>query len=358
MPGNFRSDNEYPVAPEIMAALAAVNEGPAHAYGEDALTGRLRERFRELFECDVAVYPLASGTAANSLAVAQTCGSVGAAVCHRDAHLNTDECGAPEFFSGGAKLLALDGADAKLAPAAVEETVAASLAMGEHASRPRLLSLTQATELGTVYTPDEVAALAAVGHRDGLRVHMDGARLANALATLGCSPAEITWRAGVDLVSFGATKNGAMLAEALLVFDPADTVELPRRRKQAGHLLSKMRYVSAQLEAYLADDLWLRLAEAANRRARRLADGLAACPGAELLHPVQSNEIFLRLPDALVDGLHARGFEFHPWPHSGPGVHRLVTSFATPDEAVDDCIAAARELAADPAGGATAAAEA
>ena len=344
MPGNFRSDNEYPVAPEIMAALAEVNDGPAHAYGADAATGRLRQRFRELFERDVEIYPLASGTAANSLAVAQTCGSVGAVVCHRDAHLNTDECAAPEFFSGGAKLLALDGADGKLVPAAVEQTVAASLAMGEHASRPRLLSLTQATELGTVYTPDEVAALAAAAHRDGLRVHMDGARLANALATLDCSPADITWRAGVDLVSFGATKNGAMLAEALVVFDPADTVELPRRRKQAGHLLSKMRYVSAQLEAYLAEGLWLRLAAAANRRARTLADGLAACPGTELLHPVQSNEIFMRLPDSLADGLHARGFEFHPWPHTGPGVYRLVTSFATPDEAVDGCLAAAREL--------------
>lgn len=345
MPGNFRSDNEYPVAAEIMAALALVNEGPAHAYGEDAVTGRLRQRFCELFERDVVIYPLASGTAANSLAVAQSCGSVGAVVCHRDAHLNTDECGAPEFFSGGAKLLALDGADGKLVPAGVEETVAASLAMGEHASRPRLLSLTQATELGTVYTPDEVAALAAAAHRDGLRVHMDGARLANALATLDCSLAEITWRAGVDLVSFGATKNGAMLAEALVIFDPADTVELARRRKQAGHLLSKMRYVSAQLEAYLADDLWLRLAAAANRRARDLANGLAACPGTELLHPVQSNEIFMRLPDSLAEGLHARGFEFHPWPHSGRGVYRLVTSFATPAQAVADCLAAARELA-------------
>lgn len=344
MPGNFRSDNEYPVAPEIMAALAEVNDGPAHAYGEDAATARLRQRFRELFGRDVEIYPLASGTAANSLAVAQTCGSVGAVVCHRDAHLNTDECGAPEFFSGGAKLLALDGPDGKLVPAAVEEIVAASLAMGEHASRPRLLSLTQATELGTVYTPDEVAALAAAAHRDGLRVHMDGARLANALATLDCAPADITWRAGVDLVSFGATKNGAMLAEALVVFDPADTVELARRRKQAGHLLSKMRYVSAQLEAYLTDDLWLRLAAAANRRARTLADGLAACPGAELLHPVQSNEIFMRLPDALAEGLRSRGFEFHPWPHTGPGVYRLVTSFATPDEAVEGCVAVAREL--------------
>lgn len=358
MPGNFRSDNEYPVAPEIMAALAAVNEGPAHSYGEDAVTARLRERFGELFEREVEIYPLASGTAANSLAVAQTCGSIGAVVCHRDAHLNTDECGAPEFFSGGAKLLALDGADARLEPAAVEEAVAVSLAMGEHASRPRLLSLTQATELGTVYTPDEVAALAAVAHRDGLRVHMDGARLANALVTLDCSPADITWRAGVDLLSFGATKNGAMLAEALVVFDPADSVELPRRRKQSGHLLSKMRYVSAQLEAYLADGLWLQLAAAANRRARTLADGLAACPGAELLHPVQSNELFMRLPDGLVEGLYARGFEFHPWVHSGPGIYRLVTSFATPDEAVEGCIAAARELAAGVSAGDAAAAEA
>lgn len=354
MPGNFRSDNEYPVAPEIMAALAAANEGSAYAYGADAVTARLKERLRGVFEREVEVYPLISGTAANALAAAQTCGSVGAVICHRDAHLNTDECGAPEFFSGGAKVQALDGPGAKLRPAEVARSVAAALAMGEHASRPRMLSLTQATELGTVYTPEEVRALADIAHRDGLRVHMDGARLANALVTLGCAPAEITWRAGVDLLSFGATKNGAMMAEALVVFDPADTIELPRRRKQAGHLVSKMRYVSAQLEAYLAGDLWLRLAAQANRLAARLSAGLARLPGVELLQPVQSNEIFLRLSDALAEGLHERGFEFHPWPHTGPDVYRMVTSFATPEAAVDGCIEAARQLT----GGAAAAAEA
>lgn len=352
MPGNFRSDNEYPVAPEIMAALVAVNEGSAHSYGADAVTGRLTERLREVFERDLQVYPLVSGTAANALAAAQTCGSIGAVICHRDAHLNTDECGAPEFFSGGAKLEDLDGPHGKLLPGDVERAVAAALAMGEHASRPRMLSLTQATELGTVYRPEEVSALAEVAHRDGLRVHMDGARLANALATLGCSPAEITWRCGVDLLSFGATKNGAMMAEALIVFDPADAVELPRRRKQAGHLLSKMRYVSAQLEAYVADGLWLQLAAHANRLARKLSAGLAALPEAELLHPVESNELFLRLPDALAEGLRSGGFEFHPWPHTGPDVYRFVTSFATPEEAVDECLAAAQALT----GGAPAAA--
>ncbi|MEJ2603798.1 MAG: beta-eliminating lyase-related protein [Gammaproteobacteria bacterium] len=344
MPGNFRSDNEYPVAPEIMAALAAVNEGSAHSYGADDKTSRVAMHLRELFERDLEVYPLVSGTAANALAAAQTCGSIGAVICHRDAHLNTDECGAPEFFSGGAKLEALDGPHGKLLPGDVERSVATALAMGEHASRPRMLSLTQATELGTVYRPEEVEALAEVAHRDGLRVHMDGARLANAVASLGCSPAEITWRCGVDLLSFGATKNGAMMAEALVVFDPADSVELPRRRKQAGHLISKMRYVSAQLEAYVADGLWLRLAGHANRLAQKLSEGLAALPEADLLHPVESNELFVRLPDALAAALRERGFEFHDWPHTGPDVYRFVTSFATPEEAVDGCIEAARAL--------------
>lgn len=348
MTANFRSDNEYPVAPQIMQALAVANDGAAHAYGSDAWTERLRRRFADLFERELAVFPLVSGTAANALAVAQSTPSIGAVICHRDSHLHTDECGAPEFFTGGAKLLALDGADGKLDAGRVADAIAVELALGEHASRPRLLTLTQATELGTVYGNDETASLAACAHGQGLKVHMDGARFANALVTLGCSPAEATWRSGVDFLSFGATKNGAMMAEALVVFDPSDAEELPRRRKQAGHLISKMRFVSAQLEAYLQDDLWLRLAANANAKASELGEGLASVPGAQLLHPVQSNEVFVRLDDGLVAGLRAAGFQFHPWPHAGPGAYRLVTSFATPPEAVPSLLAAARGLTGGP----------
>jgi threonine aldolase len=243
MSANFRSDNELNVAPEIMAALAEANDGSAHSYGDDVLTAGVKARFAEVFETDLELFPLVSGTAANALAVAQTTPPYGAVVCHEDSHLNTDECGAPEFYSGGAKLLALPGDNCKLDAGAVHDRIADAGHFGDHASRPMLLSLTQATEFGTVYTLDEIAALSRVAHEAGLRVHMDGARFANALVTLGCAPAEMTWKAGVDLLSFGATKNGAMMAEALVVFDPADAQELGRRRKQAGHLISKMRYL-------------------------------------------------------------------------------------------------------------------
>jgi threonine aldolase len=203
-----------------------------------------------------------------------------------------------------------------------------------------LLSLTQATEFGTVYTLDEIVALSRVAHEAGLRVHMDGARFANALVTLGCAPAEMTWKAGIDLLSFGATKNGAMMAEALVVFDPADAQELGRRRKQAGHLISKMRYVSAQLDAYLADDLWLRLATHANRMATRLAAGIEGLEGVELLYPVQSNELFVRMGEDDAEALRAAGFEFYGWP-GRPGVFRLVTGHCTTAAEVDAFLGAA-----------------
>ena len=343
MGGNFRSDNEAPVAPEIMQALAAANRGAAHAYGSDVHTAALGQRLRDVFETELAVFPLVSGTAANALAVAQATPSYGAVICHEDSHLNTDECGAPEFFSGGAKLLTLPGPDARLEPAAVAACVARTAHVGDHASLPRLLSLTQATEFGTVYALDEIRDLGAVARESGLRVHMDGARFANALVTLGCSPAEMTWLAGVDLLSFGATKNGAMLAEALLVFDPALAAQLGRRRKQAAHLISKMRFVSAQLNAYLEDDLWLRLAGHANAQAARLAAGLGAVDAVHVLYPVQSNEIFARMPSRLAEGLRRAGYEFYPWP-GRHDVYRLVTSHSTTTAEVDGLVAAASSL--------------
>jgi len=334
MGANFRSDNEAPVAPEIMAALSEANRGAAHSYGDDDVTARLRSLFRDIFETEVAVYPLISGTAANALAVAQTTPSYGAVICHQHSHLHTDECGASEFYSGGAKLFALPGDDGKLDTETVRCRIVDAGQLGDHVSKPTLLSLTQATEFGTVYSLDEIGGLADIAHQSGMRVHMDGARFANAVSSLGCSPAEMTWRAGVDMLSFGATKNGAMMAEALLVFDSDLATELGRRRKQAGHLVSKMRYVSAQLEAYLADDLWLRLASHANRMARRMFEGLEEIGGAELLYPVQSNEIFVRMDTVLCRGLRDAGFEFHSWP-GRPGVYRLVTSFCTGEPEVE-----------------------
>jgi threonine aldolase len=275
--------------------------------------------------------------------VAQTTPPWGAVVCHEDSHLHTDECGAPEFYSGGAKLLTLAGDNGKLNARAVAARLARAGHAGDHASKPTLLSFTQATEFGTVYRLDEIRRLAEVAHDAGLRVHMDGARFANAIVTLGCTPAEMTWRAGVDMVSFGATKNGAMMAEALLVFDEADAVELGRRRKQAGHMISKMRYVSAQLDAYLADDLWLLLAGRANRQAIRLSEGLARIDSVEVLYPVESNEVFIRMSGALAAGLREQGCEFHGWPGRAD-VYRLVTAHCTTASEVEEFLAAARAL--------------
>jgi threonine aldolase len=346
MGANFRSDNEAPVAPEIMTALAEANRGPAHSYGDDPITARVADMFGEIFETDLAVYPLASGTAANALAVAQTTPSIGAVICHEHSHLNTDECAASEFYSGGAKLLALPGDDCKLGTERVRETIARAGQLGDHTNQPTLLSITQATEFGTVYSLEEIRELTATVHEAGMHVHMDGTRFANAICSLGCSPAEMTWRAGVDMVSFGATKNGAMMAEALLVFDAADAVGLGRRRKQGGHLLSKMRYVSAQLEAYLADDLWLRMAAHANRMARRMVEGLEEIEeldSVELLHTVQSNEIFLRMDAAVCHGLRAAEFQFHEWP-GRPGVYRLVMSHCTQEAEVEDFLDTVAEL--------------
>jgi threonine aldolase len=325
---NFRSDNEAPVAPEIMAALTEANRGTAHSYGDDEGTARVKGLFRDVFETDLAVFPLISGTAANALAVAQTTPSYGAVICHQSSHLHTDECGASEFYSGGAKLMPLAGDDGKLDADAVRRRILDAGQLGDHVSKPTLLSITQATEFGTVYNPDDIRELAETARGAGMCVHMDGARFANAVSSLDSSPAEMTWRAGVDLLSFGATKNGGMMAEALVVFDPRLATELGRRRKQAGHLVSKMRYVSAQLEAYLADDLWLRMAAHANRMARRLFEGLEDIGGVEVLYPVQSNEIFLRMDKVLCDGLRDAGFEFHGWP-GRPGVYRLVTTYRT-----------------------------
>jgi threonine aldolase len=344
---SFRSDNEAGVAPEIFAALSRANEGMAHSYGADALTRHLHARFCEIFETELELFTLVTGTAANSLAVAQIAPPYGAVYCHAEAHLNTDECGAPEFYSGGAKLVGLGGAHAKIDAGVLATTLHYAGHLGDHECRPCALSLSQATEHGTAYTSAEVAELSRIAKAHGLRVHMDGARFANALVHLGCTPAELTWKAGIDLLSFGATKNGAMMAEALVVFDAALAHELGRRRKRAGQLLSKMRFVSAQLEAYLDGGLWLRLARQANAAAQALAEGLEGIEGATLLHPVEANEVFVRLAPALAAGLYAAGFEFHRWPRTDD-CYRLVTAFDTPMSAVEELLRTLRDLAGSP----------
>lgn len=344
---NFASDNVTGVAPEVMAALQAANRGSAPAYGNDAITGRLTARFAELFETEVTVFPVATGTAANALALASLVPPYGAVYCHREAHINMDECGAPGFFAGGAKLIPLEGADGKIRAATLAEALASGDKGFVHRSQPAAVSLTQSTELGTVYGPHEVREIAEIAHADGLKVHMDGARFANAVASLGCAPADITWRAGVDVLCFGGTKNGAMGAEAVVFFgrETAAAVEaFPYHRKRAGQLFSKMRYVSAQLDALLTDGLWLRHARHANAQAAKIAEAVAALPGVELLHPVEANEIFLRLPAAAIDRLIADGIGIDRWDGPGGTLVRLVTAFNTDPADVDRLIGAFRRV--------------
>jgi threonine aldolase len=342
---NFKSDNISPVCDAIMAAINAANSGSAPSYGADELTGKLQAAASEIFGTAVAVFPVTTGTAANALALAQMVPPYGAVYCHDAAHIVTDECGAPEFFMGGAKTMGLPAADGKITPQQVASAIAYAEDMGVHHVKPAALSLSQATEWGTVYVPDEVAALAAVAKQHGLPVHMDGARFANALVHLGCTPAEATWKSGVDVLSLGATKNGALCAEAVVFFDAARARDFERRRKQAGHLWSKLRFVSAQLLAYFANGLWLDNARHANAMASALAQGLRGVGGAALLQSVDANEVFVALPEALVAALERQGFGFYRWPlaaGSGATAIRLVTSYSTPRAHVDELLDAVR----------------
>ncbi|HYG85727.1 MAG TPA: low specificity L-threonine aldolase [Azospirillum sp.] len=329
---DFRSDNVAGAAPEVVDALAQAARGTASSYGEDAWTARLKTQLAGLFETEVAVFPVATGTAANALALAAMTPPYGAIYCHEDAHINVDECGAPELFTGGAKLVGLKGPGGKLTPATLESALAGAGRGVVHHVQPAALSLSQATESGTVYRPDEVAELSDLAHRAGLAVHVDGARFANAVVRLGCTPAELTWKAGVDALSLGGTKGGCLAAEAVVIFNPALAEDFGYLRKRGGHLLSKMRFVSAQLESWLAGDLWLRLARHANAMADRMAAGLAALPGVEVAYPVEANEVFVRLPETAVAALETAGFRFHRWNGT---LLRLVTAFDTPAWAVD-----------------------
>lgn len=319
---NFRSDNTATAAAEILAALTAVNDKPAGAYGDDPWSRKLDEAFSALFEREVRVFTVASGTAANSIALASAVPPWGAILCHREAHIECDEGGAPEFFSGGAKLVLLEGEGAKITPAALEEGIARN-ERGIHSVVPSAVSISQASERGLLYTPEEVKALGAVASKAGLAFHMDGARFANAVAALGCKPADITWRGGVDLLSFGATKTGALAAEAIVVFDLKRADEVARRRKRGGHLFCKGRYPAAQFLAYLDNGLWLKLASRANALAKKLGDAA----GAHLSAPVESNQVFIKPGVEALARLRAAGAEFYDWGAAGSGEARLVVSW-------------------------------
>lgn len=347
---NFCSDNVTGASPEIVDAIMRANEGAAMPYGDDPVTDRLRQRFNEVFETEVTVFPVATGTAANALSLAVLTPSHGAVLCHEESHAWEDECGAPEFYSG-AKLVPLGGDHSKLDPTILETALGHFQIGFEHHVQPATVTLSQATESGTIYDVDEIKAISGLCRERGLKLHMDGARFANALETLGCSPAEATWGAGIDVLSFGATKNGAIAAEAVIFFDASDAADFGYRRKRGGHLVSKMRFLSAQLEAYLSDDLWRRNAKHANAMAARLAVELTTLPGAHLLHPVQANELFVTLAEGVREGLLADGFKFYPWAAGGPDCIRLVTAFNTSEQDITALIEATRRYAADTAAG-------
>jgi len=333
----FFSDNAASACPEALAAVAEANRLDT-AYDADAWSGRLNAAFSRLFEREVEALWVATGTAANALALACLCPPYGRIVCHRHAHIEVDECGAPEFYTGGAKLLLGDGEGAKLTPSSIE-ALFEGIAPGDvHRSQPAALSITNATEYGRVYTPDETAALGEICRERKLRFHVDGARFANAVASLGCSPADLSWRAGVDALSFGFTKNGGLCAEALILFDRSLAEETRYRRKRAGQLLSKGRYLAAQLLAMIENDVWLRNARSANEAAASLA---AAAGPERILHPVEANEVFIRLTPGEDRAIRAQGFDFYEW---GPGEARLVTSWDSDPAHVDALAAAIRAL--------------
>lgn len=337
----FASDNTGPVHPQIMATLAEANEGFAMPYGADPLMDEVRDRLRDIFEApDAAVYLVATGTAANSLALATLTQPYETVFCSPVAHIHEDECNAPEFFSGGAKLTLVPGGD-RMTPEALRASIAKEESRGVHGPQRGAVSITNVTERGSVYALSEIEALCAVAKDFGLPVHLDGARFANALVAMNCSPADMTWKAGVDAVSFGGTKNGCMGVEAVIFFDPAKAWEFELRRKRGAHLFSKHRYLSAQMAGYLRGDLWLTCARAANANAARLADGLRA-KGAQFLHAPQANMIFAALPRAAHKRLHAAGAKYYIWQGSLDGddaeemlAARLVCDWSIGAERID-----------------------
>jgi threonine aldolase len=340
----FTSDNAYGAAPDILESLVRANAGALPSYGGDEITAALGRRMNAVFERDVAVFPVVSGTAANALALATLVPPHGAVLCHADAHIAADECGAVEFFSHGARLVTIEGADGKLTADTIARALERFRAGFVHHSQPTAISLTQASECGTCYRLDEIAAIAALARSHGLKLHMDGARFANAIAHLGCSAAEATWRSGVDALSFGATKNGALCADAVVFFDRDDVRDFEYRRKKSGHLVSKMRFLSAQLSSYLEEDRWLVSARRSNALAARLGRALETTPDVEVAYPVEANAVFARIPEEMAARLRAAGAQFYDWapPAGGRTLIRLVCGFATPEADIARFIEIAR----------------
>ena len=340
---NFSSDNVTGVCPEIAAAVSAANVGPAMPYGADDATGNVEAAIKKLFQCEADVFLVATGTAANVLALSVLCPLYGSIYCHTKAHIEIDECGGPEFYTGGAKLVLLPDRAGKISADDLKEALKDEHGAVPHV-KPAVVSLTQTGETGAVYTIDEIKAITAVAHKHGLKVHMDGARFANAVVALGCSAAETSCKAGVDILSFGASKNGAFAAEAVVIFTPGLAEDFAYRRKRGGHLFSKMRFLAAQFEAYLKDDLWLKTARHANDCTEILAQGLSDIKNVELLFPPDANMLFARLPNRMIADLRAKGFAFYDWPDEEHATIRLVTAFNTKKKDCDAFVGEVRRL--------------
>jgi threonine aldolase len=330
----FSSDNVAPICPEAWAALQEANAHYAPSYGDDSWTAQACDRIREIFETDCDVYFVFTGTAANALSLAQLCKSFQSVICHQHAHVQTDECGAPEFFTGGSKLLLVGGADGKLDISQVEALLARKNEL--HSHKPGVISISQATEFGTVYRRAEIAAVADLARRHQLFLHMDGARFANAIASLNCAPKAITWEVGVDVLCFGGTKDGGAVGELVIFFDKKISREFDYRAKQAGQLGSKMRFLAAQWLGLLTGDAWLRNAQRANRAARGLASRLRKGAGIESVFPVEANAVFVSMDERLASGLHARGWRFYKFIE--PDVYRLMCSWATTEQDISDFV--------------------
>ena len=351
---NFASDNSAGAAREILEAIAASSRVNAPAYGADDYTARATEMLSAVFETKAEGYLVATGTAANALALASLAKPFEAVFCHEEAHIHDDECGAPEFFTGGAKVVGIAGEGGKITPTALREALERFPRGLVKSFQPGALSLSQATEAGTTYRAREIAELCDIAHSAGIGAHMDGARFANALAASGVSAAEMTWRAGIDALSFGATKNGALACDAVVFFDSTLAANFGYLRKRGGHTLSKGKFLGAQMEAYLKDGLWLRLAARANAAAQRLSAELAKTPGVRLAWPTEANEVFVIAPAAMARAWRAAGAAFHEWstramareraPREGETLVRLVTSFETNPDEIERLLALCRRV--------------
>ena len=328
----FASDNVAGACPEVLDALMKANEGDSAPYGNDDYSKVLQEKFSEIFEKEVIVYPTASGTAANALALSTMTPVFGNIYCHKLAHINTDECGAPEFYTGGAKLIPLTGINGKITPEELEKNISGTGIV--HHTQPSSVSITQVCETGEVYELDEIKKIADVAHKHKLNMHMDGARFANALVTLNCTPAEMTWKSGIDVLSFGATKNGCIAAEAIIFFKPELVGNISFLMKRAGHLLSKMRFVSAQLDAYISNDVWLKNAKQANEMGKKLSDGLVKHNSIKLAYPTQANEVFAKFPREMIEHLNSLGYKMNEDELDGQAV-RLVAAWNTQNSDVE-----------------------